>query len=154
MYSNGHWKREGTRRPRLLSAVAFLASCFLLVSFAGSARADDPVVEDVPTELPSTLEEGALEDSSCPDFKGCFWEFITYGGSRIEVGTSYAGSWYSLAQFDRSAKNRFGNRRIRIGDFDGSGEIEIVGCIDAGANNSNLPLRADSFRVGALGVTC
>ncbi len=50
--------------------------------------------------------------------------------------------------------NRFGNRRVRIFDYLGSGVYEVVDRVPAGSNEDNFPARADSFKIGSQGNGC
>lgn len=133
----------------------------------GSAAAQDAGAEPVfekgpaPVELEQALEAGdvqapltELAGSDCPDYNWCYWKQIDYGGQKLEAGTAVAGFFISLEDYDRSGKNRFGNRRVRILDYLGAGIYEVLDCVPAGGNNRNLPLRADSYKIGAQGNNC
>lgn len=62
-------------------------------------------------------------------------------------------TWYGLGTYNRSAKNRFGIRAVRIGEGFGDA-VGVIDCINAGGNRDNLPLRADSFKFTKAGNTC
>lgn len=106
----------------------------------------------MPEDERATARE--VSDTSCPDGNGCFWEQADYGGDRMTVGTGSAGSWQPLNGHDRSAKNRFDNRRIQFGQNLGGGNYQVIGCLNAGNNDSNLGAAIDSFRIGGPGSSC
>lgn len=145
-----------------------LAGIMLLLALAGGSVASATGEVKDPNEG-LELDKGAIPvlppqdpvgepepfaGSSCPDFRVCFWNSTGFSGSKQKYGNNDAGIWYSLQQWDRSAKNRFGSRRVRIGDYVSGDGIYVVDCLNPGDNNSNLPLRADSFKIGVPGNGC
>lgn len=97
----------------------------------------------------------ALSDTSCPDFKFCWWQYQDYQGYKVEVpvpNSDNQGSWVEF--FGDSAKNRYGNRRVQFGNRVTGGNTNILGCLGPGDNNNNVWLNADVYRVGAKGNPC
>ena len=117
-------------------------------------QADERKTEkgDPPVELPQA--DRSQEDTSCGDGNGCFWTQAGYGGSKFSAGAAFAGTWYSLLTYNRSAKNRFADRRIQFGHYLGQGNYEILYCLPPGDNESNLLAAIDSFKIGAQGTSC
>jgi hypothetical protein len=107
---------------------------------------------DAPAALPKA--ERVLDDTSCADGNGCFWSLVSYGGTKFTASAAFAGTWYSLGTCDRSAKNRFADRRIQLGQYLGNGSYAILDCLNPGNNNSNLAAAIDSFKIGAQGTSC
>lgn len=88
--------------------------------------------------------------SACADGNGCFWKQAGYDGDRKSADSSWAQQDRFLGTYDRSAKNRFGSRKLTIKDID----FNVVGCIEAGGEDSNLPADSDIFRIGQPGSSC
>ncbi len=92
----------------------------------------------------------ALMASTCPDSKACFWKQSGYGGDRKMADSADAGADLYLGANDGSMKNRLANRRVQIKDIDG----DVLDCINPGGERSNLPGRADIFKIGVSGSSC
>ena len=97
--------------------------------------------------LQAALATQAQADSSCADLKVCFWEQSNYNGDRKSFDADDAGDNQNLGAFDRSAKNKFGSRKVQIKDS----QLNVVWCLDAGETKDNLPGSAQKFRIGATG---
>ena len=100
--------------------------------------------------LMAGLSAQASADSSCPDLNVCFWDRADFDGDRIKFDATDAGTNQPLGSHDRSAKNRFGSRRVRIKDV----QFNVVWCLDAGENKDNLPASSFYFQIGATNTTC
>lgn len=97
--------------------------------------------------------ESGSSSSSCDSYNFCYWPYIDFVGSpKRSAGTAVAGIFISLEGY-RSGKNRFGNRRVRLWDYYG-GFYFLKGCINAGGNDRNFPLAADTYKIGAQGISC
>lgn len=117
-------------------------------------QTDDRQIEKGDPPVPFPGDEDGVEDTNCADGNGCFWSQTSYGGTKYTAGAAFAGTWYSLGTCDRSAKNRFPDRRIQLGQYLGGGSYAILDCLGAGGNNPNLLVAIDSFKIGAQGTTC
>lgn len=102
-----------------------------------------------------TPEVTTLAGGQCASGNVCFWKQIDFDGERVQCHPLICGvnSWLFLGDYDRSAKNRFGNRLVRIGDNQG-GIVDVLRCLNPGDNDRNLPLRADVFKIGQIDSRC
>jgi len=92
----------------------------------------------------------ALATVACPDGNACFWKQGGYDGDRKLADAGDAGQELQLGAYDESMKNRLANRRVQIKDID----LDVLDCINPGGERTNLPLRADIFRIGVSGSSC
>ena len=88
--------------------------------------------------------------SGCADTGACFWRLDDFDGDKERVDEIACCQWFSFTDLDhfRSAKNRYGFRKVQTGDPDGN-----TSCMDPGDNRPDLRV-SDRFRVGALGSHC
>lgn len=107
-----------------------------------SAGATDP--------RPAPSDAAQALDSGCGDQLGCMWYYNDYVGEKRHAypwqdddgWLGYAG--YSFA----SVKNRFNNRRLRVGNA-----FVRTACLNPGGERPNLAV-SDRFEVGTAGSTC
>jgi hypothetical protein len=102
------------------------------------------------TQTVASPETAAGATGACPDGNVCFWKQADFDGDRMMADADVAGENKALGAYDRSAKNRFGSRKVLIKDID----MNVVGCINAGGEDGNLPGSATFFRIGSVGSSC
>ena len=93
---------------------------------------------------------GSVADTTCDSGKGCVWTNVDFTGSKSVFGTADAGTTIILGSYDASAKNSFGNRRMRF--FASNGDF--LSCINGGNSDRSLNSRTYRLDIGAIGVTC
>lgn len=104
----------------------------------------------------SSLDSGpvsALSVSTCNDGNSCFWKNQDYEGTKraVDGNSSTCCSWRLITGFYdyyESAKNRYGNRRLYLGN-----EQYVLTCMDPGDNRS-APGYFDRVNIGATGTSC
>ena len=100
--------------------------------------------------LQAALAGQAQADSSCGELKVCFWDQADFDGDKKSYDADVAGEIKQLGSHDRSAKNKFGSRRVQILNAQGT----IVDCVPAGGSEDNMLAAADYFKIGATNTTC
>src|SRR5690242_14511835 len=127
--------RDIRNARRLAWAIALTLACGTVAPAAAHAankrpprRLGEPVLpadSDMRTpELPF-IRAGA----ACPSGNACFWKQTGFDGDRAAFDDSFAGVWRDPGNFDRSTKNEFGNRMLRLGEVQ-SQRVDIVECLD------------------------
>ncbi len=130
-------------------AIIALALTLCVASVAQANSAFDPA-EAVPAQVAGDVAPATALDSGCGSGNGCVWDTIDFSGSKVVFNTGDAGTLIALGSFDRSAKNNYGNRRMRF--FAGNGDL--LSCINAGGSDHNLYARTDFLTIGALDNNC
>ncbi|CAN5437104.1 hypothetical protein BH10ACT11_BH10ACT11_09790 [soil metagenome] len=132
---------------RLCALAAIVVSSAVLVTPSSAAQ----IVTAV-TPIPYSPPPGAkaLSTTGCPDQNACTWGQSDYDGQRTVFDSSYAGQWQTFSDYRRnSAKNRFDNRKFKLGRVSSSG-ITVIACLDPGANRPD-PGYFDAFLISDSG---
>ncbi len=87
----------------------------------------------------------------CADFGACFWEHQDFNGDKRRIDQSTpCCDWLSFSSgFSwKSAKNRYGQRKVQMGNA-----LYQTGCMDPDENRPGLDY-SDRFKLGVLGSHC
>jgi hypothetical protein len=117
-------------RRATLSVVACLLAVAGVLTFAGASVAGG---------------------SGCADGNFCAWEGTNYTGQKV-TDDNYDGRWVEI-HYRGSAKNRFGNRRVRLGNATQTG-VNVVTCMNPGGERPDLAGTVDVYYIGVLGSRC
>jgi hypothetical protein len=130
-----------------------LATVAIAAGLAPSAAAGAEIVHVTPTLLPEDSGFTALADGpGCDDGHACIWGKTNYNGQKNVFGSSWAGTWWYFGDFNRnSAKNRFGNRKFKLGRYFGGNNIVVISCLDPGENRPD-PGWFNSFHISDAGA--
>jgi hypothetical protein len=117
---------------------------------ATPSSAAPPVTGATPIPYSPPPGAKALSTTGCPDQEACAWGQPDYDGQRTDFDSSLAGEWQTLSDYRRdSAKNRFDNRKFKLGRVGTSG-ITVIACLDPGANRPD-PGYFDAFLISDSG---
>ncbi len=128
--------------------VGALVSCLVLAATAlgtgpeASSSSSDP---GIPADVAGDVVPAALADDGCGSGNGCVWENADFAGTKVVFNENDAGKVIILGGFNRSAKNRFGDRRMRFFAENG----DLLSCINAGGSDRNLYGRTYRLAIGA-----
>lgn len=90
---------------------------------------------------------GASADGGCGS-GGCSWAQINFEGFRKEYDAS--GGYQFMGDRNRSAKNRFANRRMVIRAMNG----DWLSCLNPDGNDANTYERSFFVDTGPTGLNC
>lgn len=101
-----------------------------------------------PAEQPQL--ESTSSDSSCNNNTACLWYFNDFLGRKQVVHEHTADNgWQGFDGFSfASAKNRFGNRKIEVGN-----SLRITACLNPGGTRENIDV-SDRFNLGRVSSRC
>jgi hypothetical protein len=106
------------------------------------------------TTYPLTAGTGlTLLSTACPNTTVCIYQNGDYGGqsASIDAGGSGGTEWFATPFPVRSAKNKFNNRRVLLGNIVGGGDIGERLCIKAGENRPGPFAERSFIKIGASG---
>jgi hypothetical protein len=98
----------------------------------------------------------AFADPSCPDGYACFWKGEGYTGTKALYPPSVCTDGDRCRVFSngyvQSAKNRYGNRVVRLWFYSGGAEY-LATCMNPGGNRPDITF-ATYWSRGQLGSRC
>jgi hypothetical protein len=160
---------QGARWIRGVGRVVVIGVAMLALSMATPALAssaggkENPVRVPAPAssncEGPGCTDEGVVGPllllvggigTGCADGGVCLWTQDDFQGTKARVTDWPCCDWFQIPEIDRarSAKNRYGNRKVQTGNAD-----HQTSCMDPGDNRPDIDA-SDRFRVGGLDSRC